>query len=398
MAQGNVNISLGSGNLGSVLATQDGIAGFELTGASNGSVVTGTPFGPVTSLADAVAYGLTLASNPFAYKVVKEFYETTEAMGKLRAQLYLLVVPNTVTVANMADSSNANSAKKLLDYAGGKIRLLGLMYDAAVDGALTTTAGMDSLVYTAASSAQAMATSYAAAQKPFRFIIGATAVGHSAGTPAALNVANLTDMTGSTHTRGGIFIGDTDALGDAALGIPIGRLAANPVQRKMGRVRDGALVPTAMYIGTTDVSQFTGQDTLHDKAFMYVRTFPNKNGYYLGKDQTCTATTSDYHLLARGRVIDKAQIIAYAYFADSLEDEVPVIEGGFIEPGFAATLEAGIIQAINLTMVANKECQAVACTIDKAWNVTSTDKVKGVLRVRPVGYSSDIDIDLGFML
>src|ERR1044072_4549048 len=128
MSLPDVKIVLQNGTLGSIVQTADGIAGIMLTGASEGDIDAGTPF-VITSLTDAENQGLSEAGNPFAYKQIREFYnEAGEG-----ALLYVLLVANTVTVASMADNTNANGAKKLLDYAGGKIRVLGVMYDAADD-------------------------------------------------------------------------------------------------------------------------------------------------------------------------------------------------------------------------------------------------------------------------
>src|SRR4051812_14314161 len=99
---GSVNISLANGQLGGTLQTNDGITGFVLTGISEGGGYTaGTPI-LVASMADVASAGITAANNPFAIKQLKEFYN----QAGIGAQLYLMLVPPTMTVAEMADITN----------------------------------------------------------------------------------------------------------------------------------------------------------------------------------------------------------------------------------------------------------------------------------------------------
>jgi len=392
MSLPDVKILLQNGTLGSVVQTADGTAGLVLTGVSEGDITQGTPF-VVTSLTDAENQGLSQSGNPFAHRQIKEFYDEA---GE-GAILYILLLDDTVTVASMADNTNANGAKKLLDYAGGKVRVLGLMYDATDDTAISTTHGIDQFCYTAAANLQVLAEAYATKQTPFRGIIGGTGAGLSAGVPGPLSAAALTDQTASAYTRASILIGDTDNKGDAAIGLLVGRLAKVPVQRKVSRVKNGPLAAvTNAYIGTTPVEQYTTTSIVHDKAFITLRTFPNKSGYFFANDFTCTPTTDDYHFLARGRVIDKAHVITYATFVEEVDEEVPVDDSGKIAAGYAKYLEQKITNQLNLTMTANREVSAVSCLVDPNQNVISTSKVNVVLKIRPVGYASDIEVSLGF--
>src|SRR3954462_2823491 len=119
---GSVNITLANGQLGATLQTNDGIAGKVLTGVTEGIYTAGTPI-LITSMADVATAGITATGNAFAIKQLKEFYD----QAGTGAQLFLMLVPATMTVAQMADNTNPNGAKKLLDYAAGKIKVLGLL-------------------------------------------------------------------------------------------------------------------------------------------------------------------------------------------------------------------------------------------------------------------------------
>ena len=386
---GQVNISLQDGQLGATLTTADGVAGLVCTGnVDTGGYVLGTPV-LITSLAGLATAGITQADNPFVYKHVAEFYQEAGTGAKL----YLMAVANTLTVVDMCDSATEGGAIALLDYAAGAIKILGVLSDDTSVTVAGTTSGINDDVTTAATHMAVTAANYFAAEKPFRCIIGATSY---QGTPGSLPVLN----SGTANNRTALLLGDTNTTYSsvgAAVGLVLGRLAAIPVQRKLSRVRTGAMTNTAAYLGSATLESVPGDAaTIAGKGFITWATYPNVSGYFISGDDTCSATTDDYHFLARGRVIDKAQTLAYAVFVQEVDDEVPVNADGTIDNSFAAWLQQQIIGQISNTMVANNECSGVDCFIDPAQNIVSTSQLNVVLKIRPVGYSDDIEISLGF--
>ena len=385
---GNVNITLTNGQLGATLQTNDGVSGMVLTGNTEvGGYAVGTTV-LVTSLDDLTSKGITVTHNPFAYRQVKEFYDEAGS----GAQLYLMLVPSTMKVNQMADVSNANGAKKLLDYANGKIKLLGIMSndDVVYTTPPVITAGINPDVYTAATNMAVLANDYFLAEKPFRAIIG--------GTSYNLNSPTITDMTaGTSNSRTAILLADTVYGNGSCIGLFLGRLSSIPVHRKVSRVRTGALSNTAAFIGPTTLeSDPLDPGIISSKGLITWSIFPNVSGYFFSGDDTCSATTDDYHFLARGRVIDKAHILAYTTFVQEVDDEVPVNDDGTLDAGFCEWLSKQIENQINNTMTANKEISSVDCVIDPSQNILSTNKLNVVLKIVPVGYASDIEISLGF--
>jgi hypothetical protein len=386
---GSVNISLANGQLGGTLQTNDGIAGIVLTGVTEGGYAAGTPV-LVTSMDDVAATGITDALNSFALKQLQEYYNQAGA----GAELYVLLVPPAMTVADIADNSNPDGARTLLDYAGGSIKVLGIVTDDVAihdaGGTVTITNGLNADVYTAASNMAVMAEAYFEAETPFRAIIGGTSYN---GIPA-----NLTDETsGTTNNRTAILIGDTTSGASACVGLLLGVVSSIPVQRKISRVRSGALTNTEAFIGTTAVSAAAGAiKIIAGKGFITFITYPNVSGYFFSGDPMCTATTDDYCMLARGRVIDKAHALAYATFVQEVDDEVPVNADGTLDAGFCKWLSQQIVNQVNNTMTANKEISSVSCFIDPAQNILSTNQLIVILRITPVGYATNIEISIGF--
>ncbi len=384
---GGVNITLANGQLGQTIQTNDGICGMVLTGAVDGTgdYVLGTPV-LITSAASLESVGITTDGNEFAVRHVEDFY----SMAGAGAQLYLMLVADTMTVESMADVTNANGAKKLLDYAAGRIKLLAVMSD---DDAVTTVVAnaLNGDVYDAVTKMEVLAQHFVSQQMPFRAIIGGTSY---TGVPA-----NLSDLTTRSDNRSAVLVGDTQSGKGAAIGLLLGTLASIPVQRKASRVATGALPVTAAYLSTAAVEAVPyDEPIITGKGFITWKTYPHKSGYFWSGDHTATADTDDYNLLCRGRIIDKAHILAYKTFVDVVDDEVPVDPGsGKMAAGYCRALEQAIENQINNTMTTNREISSITAFVDPEQNVLSTGIVAVNLGIVPVGYSSVIEVTLGFV-
>jgi hypothetical protein len=362
-----------------------------LTGADDtGGYTLGDPL-LLTSLEDLDAAGITSDDNPFAYKEVKEFYDEA---GK-GASLYLMLVADTMSVAQMCDKTNSGGAIKLLNYAQGAICILGAMSDdvayTAGGGTVTTTTAINGACITAATNLKAMAADYFAAQTPFRGLIGATSYSGVA--------ASLPNLLQGSNNRVGFVLGDTVTGSGAALGLALGRLAKLPVQRKMSRVLDGPLANTSAFLGTSTVEDARGTlQTILDKGFISWFLYPRKTGYFYNGDATNSPESDDYHQIARGRVIDKLQKIAYDTYIQEVDNEVATIAGGLPDPAWAKWLEQQVVAQGKLLMVESGECEEVVCEVPLTQNIVSTNKVSMRIGCGPVGYATFIDIELGYKL
>jgi hypothetical protein len=363
-----------------------------MTGVSeSGGYTLGTTIS-VTSLAAVTAAGITVANNPFAIKQITEFYNEAGA----GATLFLMLVANTMTVDLMASNTNANGCVKLLNYAiaqGTPIKVLGLITD---DTVVTTTVtnGINGAVYTAAANIVTTRAAFFAIQAPFRCIIGGTSY---SGTASALTTEN----SGTTNNSAAILIGDTSTTYSnvgAAVGLCLGLISTLPVQRKISRVKNGILTNSTAYLGAAAFAQANGT-IIAGKGYITFEAYPSNAGFYFSGDPMLTVSTDDYCFLCRGRVIDKAQVLAYTLFLQEVDDEIltnPLT--GVIDPGFAASLQTKIEDAINENMTALGNITGVQCFIDPTQNIVETNTLAVNLNIDAVGYASAININLGFSL
>lgn len=389
-----VKIFFENGNLGLVTPSPDGLLGILCTGATVASTFAlATPY-QLFKLADLTTLGVTNANNPTIYKIVSEFY----AEAGDGTEVWLMAFADTVKHSDMVDISTENYGKKLVNAANGRIRGLIVSRTPGVGYTPTITNGIDADIALARTNAQAFATWYTDNQfAPLFVILEGYAYN---GTPA-----DLVDLTASTGTnRVSIMIGDTVVSSPkAALGVLAGRLAKSPVQRNVGRVKDGPLAPASTYISATP-TELANVAALHDKGYITFRTFVNQSGYYFNDDFTAAIATDDYSHLTARRTIDKAFRITYTTLLQWLLDEINVNADGTLPNGIIKSWQAEVENNIAAQMTANGELsgdiangdKGVECFIDQAQNIVSTSKLEVRIRVRPFGYPRMIDGYLGF--
>lgn len=387
-----VNITLENGALGLTAGTADGLAALIYSGVAVVDKIALSEPKQIFSTDEAKALGLDeaydTANGTKVWKNIKDFY----AQAGEGAALWVMLFDPTTTMADVMDQAN-DLAKKCLDAGEGLIRLMAIGRVPAGGYVPTYADGVDDDVTAAILKAHELAEAYAAQYKPLRVIVdGRDYQGVSAG---------LIDLKGNSNNRVGMLM-STDQAGslNAAVGLVLGRLAANPVQRNIGRVKDGALGVNAAYFtdGVTKIEDVGSgeQDQIHDKGVIFLRKWQGKNGYYFNDDPTAAPASDDYSSIARGRVIDKAMVVTYATYVDEILDDLEVDENGFMSPAVVKSYQAKIQNALDIALTSNDEVSAITVTIDPAQNVLSTNTVAIGLKIRPKFYSKTIEVTLGF--
>jgi hypothetical protein len=370
-----VTIIYGNGNLLQDIQNLDGVAGLVGTGSTSGLL--GVPL-TVVSLDDAENQGITALAEPDMHRHLSEFY------GELGGQqeLNIMLVPNTMTLAQMLDDTNASGAKKLLNAMQGRIRLLGV-FRHPVGGYNGGTNFIDSDVQAAITNAKTFGDARLAELRPLRMLVE--------GRVQNFNAANT--LTPNTLSNGyaGTVLGGSLNDGSGSVGLALGRAVKYGAEVKIGKVANGPLNIDQVYIGDKLLKDVTTLDTLHGAGFISFMTHPGKAGFYFGIDRMCS--TDDYRLLAYGRVVDKAALIAAAVYTDQIEDEVDLDDSGKLSTDEIIFLEEKIKQQINVSM--GSQISDVLVYINPNQDVQSTSKLTVKLRVKPKGYTSFIDVDLG---
>lgn len=397
MSLPRVKIQFLNGSLGTVPESSDGLLLMVCNGAAVSTTFALNTAYEIKRLEALTALGVNDTNNPTLYKMVSEFY--SEAPDGTR--VVVAAVPAAVTVPKMVNKTidaeeNTGFVRSILEQYKGEIRGVVVAYKDATAAATTHAIAED--VLTALPLAQQLA-EWAATDLHAPIFVILEGRNYSGFT------SDLTDLTANAYNRVGIMLGGTAADGSASVGMLAGRIAVSPVQRNVGRVKDGALFPSQLYLGDKLIETVMDDvETVYDKGYIVARTYAGKAGYFFVDDLLCTARTDDYASLANRRVADKAARIAYITLLNFMLDEIELNSDGTMQPAIAAYWQQSVVSAIDKQMTANGELSAddsqsgCKCLIDTTQNVASTSKVNVTLKIRPYGYAREINVELGFLV
>lgn len=294
-------------------------------------------------------------------------------------------------------------AEELLQSAQGKIRGIFTVYDPTNGIVLEAGEAMDPDVQVAAAKAQILFESFTAQHyAPFFTILE----GHA----YTGEKVDLEDLTEKSWNSVGVLIGDTENRSDnasgegAAVGVLAGRLAAYSPRVNPGKVRNGALRPTKMFIVDKAV-ELSDNEAVLDKGYITFTTHAGRSGYYFIDAPLACPVSDDYHYITHRRIINEAFRLTYDALLDFLLDEVPANADGTIQAVYAKTMESAVVRKVSTSMgedlsadVTDIKDVGVKCYVDPWQNIVSTSRVNVNVSVRPFGYNRWIDVMLGFEL
>ena len=388
MALPQVNITITKGALGRVASVNDGIAALLLTGTKTKSASTSDKLyskaNRVFSIADLTTLGITKDAYADAQKQVQDFYN---AAGT-GAELWVQLLPKDTSFAEVFNADGI--AEKLRLPAAGRINVLGVSHGELSGSTLkAATGGLRGGVQAAVPLAQAFALRQQEQSQPLQVIL--------AGNEATLG--DLEDYKGGTNTHVSLLIGGSEAGSKvAALGTTLGTLVSLPVQRSLARVKNGALpISEGTFTDGSNVEEKADQyASLHEKRYLFFRTYTGLSGYYIADDSTLAAPSDDLSTIARGRTISKAMRLTYITYAEEIAEEIFVESDGKLAPANVKYLESKLENVLDQNMTNVGEISNVAAYIDPNQNVLSTDKLEVELRIVPVGYTKTISVKIGF--
>lgn len=393
MSLPRVKIDFTNGALGQVSMSDDGVYAILTTGAAVvGKFALNTAY-VIKSLSQVTGgLGITQANNPGIFKLMTEFY----AEASDGTEVWLKAFADTVTMTQMINPATAQGVQDLLTLAKGRIRAIFVHRTPAAGYTPTVTTGLDGDVTTAIAQAQTTALYAVDTLKAPVFII-------IAGLYYSGVVADLATINTGTNNRVGVMIGDSVSGNGCAIGLLAGRLARIPVQRNVGRVKDGAILSlVAAYLKTTQV-ELADPGSIHDKGYITLRTHVGRSGYFFTDDPLAAVVTDDYHKITARRTVDKGYRIAYDTLVNELLDEVPVTDAGYVSAAYAKGIESKVENAIINSMDGelgrdpdNAKDNGVSCYINPKQNIVSTGLLLVAIKLKPFGYTNYINVQLGF--
>ncbi|MEG1937107.1 MAG: DUF2586 family protein [Rikenellaceae bacterium] len=378
----NVNITLGNGNLGRITPTTDGVSALLLTGVAIPGKLELLKHYLLSSTNDLVALGVTGDNNFLIDKDVRAFYAQT---GE-GAELHLLVVSEATTLTAMCSTDATSPLNKLINSAGGRIRLVGANKLPPTSYTAVVTQGIDGDAITAGAAANAAAEAHADKVKPFRSLL------------PACNFTGETETlfkpSASSHNRVGYVIASDDNVKKtAAIGQVLGRAAKIAVHRSIGRVKDGAIAAEGWLTNGAEFQSAQGlSGVLNDAGYITYVKYPTKNGCYLSGDPMASSVTDDYSELHLGRVVDKACTIIYDTYITEIMDNIKIESDGKLSAAICMYYEGVIENAISVVL--NGEISSFDCFVDPNQNVLSSGALDVSGAIVPQGVLKSINFGL----
>ena len=370
-----VNVNVGNGNLLRQIAVLDAVPALMVTVETQALVAA---FIEVYSLADAESKGFTEAAEPFAHKLLEEYYN--ELGGKQR--LFLFGMDASMTMAEALTASEANGVSKLLRLGLGDINLVAIARKPA-QNYNPGTAFLDADVAAAVTASKSVAEAMQVANKPLRLFIE--------GRVADASKTNAYKPNEATNGFAGVVLGGTANDGSAAVSLALARACKYGAHIKLGSGENGALSASQIYIGTDKLEDRVDMETLHDAGFITFMHRPGSAGYFFGVDNMCSK--DDFHILVHGRVIDKVQRIAVEAYQPYVENGIRMEQDGSINATEAADIEAALKAAILAAM--SEQISQVEVNVPLDQDVINTSSLSVEVKVMPLGYLSWITVNLG---
>lgn len=386
-----------NGQLGRSNPSPDRVPGLVMSGiAVSGQIAIGEGK-LITSLKDAEALGLTAAydttNSLMVHKHIAEFY----AEAPTGQPLYILLTSQATTLAQAADKAN-NHAAALLTFAQGKITHLGITRCPANTYEPVITAGFDPDSIAALAKAQELAEerSVAPYHAPVRCLVEMRAFNGNFAQAQDLDQAsnNRVMAVAYNHT-----VGTGYASKGASVGAVLGKICSVAPSINIGEVAQGPLVGDAPAVssGVAIAAISLGNlNTLHDKGYVFARSFVGRDGFFLNDDRMACARDDDYSSLARGSVVDKGYRQAYRFLLDYVNAKVPTdTASGKINGGYARALEGSLGNTLEQSLVATDDCQGVQviCPLDQT--PIQSDELRTEIGILPFGYAKYISFTIG---
>ena len=273
-----VRVKVTSGNLLRSISVVDGIGAVAATAATpeNIGVVR-----QVFSLQDAENKGYTLAAEPFIHGFLSVFY------GELGGNqlLYVLGTPETMTMADVVNSTNVNGLMRILSESGGDTNLIAVVRKPSAGynaGAGFLDADVEQTVLSSLPICQAAQNR----NTPMRLFIE--------GRVANQNVANTFKPNTANNGFVSVVLGGTSDDGSAAVALALARACKFAAHVKLGSGQNGALTAGQIYIGSERMEERLDMEQLHDQGFLTFQRRPGAAGYYFGVDNM--ADSGDFRI------------------------------------------------------------------------------------------------------
>jgi hypothetical protein len=168
-----------------------------------------------------------------------------------------------------------------------------------------------------------------------------------------------------------------------------------PLQRRAGRVKDGALANITINPASDPGDGFIYHDErinpgLNSGRLMAAQTYAKQQGFFVTQENLMSPNGSQFLELVLGNVVDVACDIGYATGVEELSDDLRLQANGTLYPTDALQLQTTINNALAAGMTNVAMVSSATATVDQSANVASTGNVPVTINVAPRGYVNTV--------
>lgn len=386
-----------NGGIGRRVPSADAVGGLICNGIASGSVVLGTSY-RLNSLQDAIDLGIDQAydddNDLLVYEHVKEVFRLQP-----NATLWIMVVAQSVTFANMVDPTQVNNALKLINDSAGTIRELAVAYNPSTPG---TVAALTAAI----PKAKLLVDQCFQDQRPICvYLEGKYYDPASSFDFRAMNARGVAITVGQSDS---VYNNSAVGAGYAAVGTMLGAVLLAKVNESVAWVEKFNLLGDNLQrvringVLVSNVSSGT-LSTIETHGFNYMMNYSDFSGIYFNNNATGDVLTSDYAYIAECRVMNKAMRIIRQAVLPSLNAPVAVdTTSGQLSPVFVAALQTKCNTAIQ-EMFNNQEVSGPdpksstpPVTIDPNQDVLATGNIDIALTLVPTGTARSLTVKMQF--
>jgi len=357
----NINLIVGDSNLGRQLQGRDYYSGLVIY--SNEPAFTPMQIG---SLAEAKANGIGTASNPLAYKLVKDYFDLNNNGLLFVAGHTASAVPDFAEVA------------ALQTYAGNEVRIM------AVHTTATYSTSMDTTLQQTLVSMDAYD-------------------GYSVGLISAKYTGSYSAMPNRRLTNPKVACVYAKDEAGFAVGKVLGRLSTLPISEAINSVALGDLTVGASevkYLGDgTDINSVapSSLEALVNKGYLVPRRFSGYAGTRIALDVTGIIESNDFSTLAANRIMDKAKRVIKVALLPKLSSKVRLNSAGQLRADTIADFVLVVRQALR-GMVNDDDLADFSVVIPANQNILQTGVLNINVGLLMNGIANQINVNLGFVL
>lgn len=407
MSRSKVTVQKLQGGLGRRATNTDMISGLCMNGIATANLDLGTTY-ELRSEQDARGYGLDEAYDE-ANSVLVFHHISRVFLRNPSAILFIMLVPQTVTLTEMVDKDNSYLAKLLREKTGQVVQWA-VARNPAVNYTPTLQNGLDADVVTVISKAKEL---IEFEETKFRyadgFIEGRSFNGTATG---ALDLRTLDAEGVSVVIGADKEISETKAIynGYAAVGDALGICSLAAVSQNIGELTEafnltnsnaGAFLRAGLSsnaaIGTYSD---TDLDTLQTKGYIFAESTEvnqGRVGYWFNDSHCCVAIDSDYAYKENNRTIKKAIKLARLSIVPRLKGRIYVNpDTGQIQRTDAKDIETTLKTAIEPMLADGDISGGIDAYVDPEQNILATSLIECELTFVPVAIGRQITLKIGF--